>query len=101
MASPFAVFRRNQKLLLAIVAIGAMIAFVFLQPLVQYMSRSGVVENPVVVETEYGPLKQTDLYGMIETRRMADLLLRNLTTATVEEAVRRDSSTLAVATRSP
>ena len=86
MANPFSVFRRNQKLMLAIVTIGAMFAFVFLQPLVQYMGQRAAPENPVVVETEYGPFKQADLYGLIDSRRVADAFLRKVTAATVDKA---------------
>ena len=40
--------------MMAVVALGAILAFVFLQPLMQYMGSSGKPQNPVVVETIQG-----------------------------------------------
>lgn len=77
MASPFSVFRRNQRVLLAIVAITAMVAFVFLDPVMKYVSgRSGRIENPVVVQTSYGPLTQMQLESLRVSRDMVDRFLR-------------------------
>ncbi|HTM54058.1 MAG TPA: hypothetical protein VL175_08520 [Pirellulales bacterium] len=77
MASPFSVFRRNQRVLLAIVAITAMVAFVFLDPVMKYVSgRSGRIENPVVVETSYGALTQMQLESLRVSRDMVDRFLR-------------------------
>ena len=54
MASPFSVFRKNQKLMLAVLTILAMFGFVFLPIVLQNMGGEAAV-NPVVVKTsKYG-----------------------------------------------
>jgi hypothetical protein len=59
------------------VAITAMVAFVFLDPVMKYVSgRTGRVENPVVVETSYGALTQAQLEGLRVSRDMVDRFLR-------------------------
>ena len=83
MASPFAVFRRNQKVLLAIVAISAMVAFVFLDPLMKYIGPSQKVENPVVVETKYGALTHSQLDQLLQQRQIVERFLRMATSQTV------------------
>lgn len=83
MASPFTVFRKNQKVLLAIVAITAMVAFVFLDPLMKYVGRTTKVENPVVVETRYGELTHGQLEGLRASRELVDRFLRMATAQTV------------------
>ncbi len=84
MASPFAVFRRNQKILLAVVGIGAMVAFVFLDPLTRYMGRNAKQENPVVVQTRYGALTQSELGAMRQSRELVELFLRNVSIQTID-----------------
>lgn len=64
MASPFAAFRKRQKLWMAIACLLAIIAFVFLQNLSLLDMRGGGQEDPVVVKTKtYGNLKRSDLGG--------------------------------------
>jgi hypothetical protein len=87
-ASPFAVFRRNQKILLAVLGIGAMIAFVFLDPLMKYVGRSGKQENPVVVETKYGALKESDLANMRASRELLEAFLQRVSSETISAQVR-------------
>lgn len=87
-ASPFTVFRKNQKIMLAVVAILAMVAFVFLDPLMKYMGRSARQENPVVVKTTYGVLTQSELYSMVESRKLVEFFLKRLTAAAVNEQVK-------------
>lgn len=79
MASPFSVFRKNQKVLMAVFGVAAMIAFVFLSPLAQYMG-GGRPEggNPVVVETKYGDLKASELDGLEYQRQLVDRFLQDL-----------------------
>jgi hypothetical protein len=66
MASPFRIFRKHQKQMLAILTVLAMFAFVFMgQKGCDYgMSRGPA--NPVVVTTsQFGSLRQSDLQNMI------------------------------------
>src|SRR5262249_37580398 len=77
MASPFAVFRRNQRVLLAVVGVLAMVAFVFLGPLSQYSGgRAPTGVDDVVVETKYGPIRKAGLENLVRTRELVDLFLR-------------------------
>jgi len=81
MASPFAVFRKHQKLMLAILTILAMFGFVFLPIILQGMGMRQV-KNPVVVSTEmFGDLKEYDLRQMVERRRAVVKFLRNVAAA--------------------
>jgi hypothetical protein len=83
-ASPFAVFRRNQRVLLAVVAISAMIAFVFLDPVMKYVGGSARrIDNPIVVETKFGPLTYGQLESMRASRELVDRFLRAVTQETV------------------
>ncbi|MCX7428634.1 MAG: hypothetical protein NTW96_23790 [Planctomycetia bacterium] len=79
MASPFTVFRKHQKVLIAVAGLMAMIAFVFLPMVLQSMGHRGAAANPVVVSTKQcGNLKDSDLYRMRGRRQR---LLRFLETA--------------------
>jgi hypothetical protein len=82
-ASPFAVFRRNQRILVAIAGITAMVAFVFLDPVMKYVGRTTKAENPVVVETRYGGLTGSQLEGMRYSRDVVDRFLQLVTRQTV------------------
>ena len=68
MASPFSIFRKYQKAMIAFLALLAMVAFVFLDAMnTSLKSRSA--ENPVAVSTKrYGDLKESDL-GRLRSRR--------------------------------
>jgi hypothetical protein len=87
-ASPFAIFRRNQKIMLAVVGIGAMIAFVFLDPVTRYMSGTRAPENPVVVETKYGALKESDLANLRATRELVEIFLKRASAETVTAQIK-------------
>jgi len=72
MASPFRIFRKHQKFLMATLGIMAIIAFTILGIVLQILQghdRPGS-KNPVVVTTEkYGDLHEIDLDRMREIRR--------------------------------
>ncbi len=88
MASPFAVFRKNQKTMLAVAGVVIIMAFVFGDPLVSYMGGRGTrqQENPVVVETRYGDLRDRDLEGLRYQRQIVDnFLLRVIEQSTVKQ----------------
>jgi len=88
-ASPFSVFRKNQKILMATFGVAAMIAFVFLGPLSQYMG-GGRPEggNPVIVETKYGDLKASELQGLEYQRELVNRFIEALV---VESAAKQFS----------
>ena len=85
MASPFHLFRRNQKLMLAILTLMAMFAFVFLDPLFRYLGSNQAPVNPVVAETKYGDLKRSDIEHLEGTRRLVEIFLKKLAVKTVEK----------------
>jgi len=72
-------FRKNQKILMAVFGVAAMIAFVFLGPLSQYMG-GGRPEggNPVIVETKYGDLKASELQGLEYQRELVNRFIEAL-----------------------
>lgn len=71
MASPFSIFRKHQKAFLAVLALLAMIAFVFLSGPVFDSLTSSAVRNPVVVSTKsYGNLTEADLANLIRQQTM-------------------------------
>ena len=84
MASPFAVFRRNQRVLLATAGVLAIIAFVFLDPRLTGML-TGKTNNPVIVKTAYGDLHRAELSYLRTNRRIVENFLRQL----VGESVRK------------
>jgi hypothetical protein len=75
MASPFTVFRRNQKVLLAITGILAMIAFVFLGTCVQSPGPVQAYENPTVVSWKYGDITEGEMADRIAMRRVLNHFL--------------------------
>lgn len=70
MASPFTVFRKNQKVLLAITGILAMIAFVFLGTCVQSPSPVQAHDNPAVVTWKYGEITEYEMENRLGMRRI-------------------------------
>ena len=65
MSSPFKVFRKHQKLLLAIAGLMAIISFVILPIVLQNLGMRQSSKNPVVATTtKYGDLKQSDMAGL-------------------------------------
>jgi len=84
-ASPFSIFRRNQKIMLAIVAIGAMVAFVFLDPVMRYVGGGpNKQQNPVVVETRFGSLTQNELANLRYSREIVDRFLQQVISTVVQ-----------------
>jgi len=64
MASPFRVFRKHQKVLIATLGLMAMIAFLFLPIIMERMGQQSVA-NPVVVKTKkFGNITQRELEFM-------------------------------------
>jgi len=79
MASPFEIFRRHQRVLLACVGVLAMIAFVFVSPFAQYGGGGRTLSDPVVVETkDLGDLRESDLQSLRWNHRLAFIFLRDL-----------------------
>ncbi len=70
MASPFAVFRKHQKILIATLGLLAMIAFVFLPMILKGLGEGGPSKDPVVVKSNYGDLTERQLQNMQYRRRV-------------------------------
>ena len=69
MASPFSIFRKNQKVMLAVITILAMFAFVFL-PIFMDQMGSTRAQNPVAVKTsKYGELHESSIENFLEDHR--------------------------------
>ena len=70
MASPFSVFRKHQKFLMALACLLAIIAFVFLPILGDTLGlRSGRPENKVVVTSKYGDLRESSVSALLRQHR--------------------------------
>lgn len=76
MASPFAKFRKNQKVFMAILGVMVMIAFLILPPILDY-SRQQSAPNPDVVTTRYGTLTERDLNKLGQQRILANQFINN------------------------
>jgi hypothetical protein len=76
MASPFTIFRKNQKLLLAGLTLMAMFSFVFLDVLTRFgggRGGSSAQADDVVVTTSEGALTESDLDVIRRDRMVASV----------------------------
>ena len=76
MASPFSVFRKKQKLMLAVLALLAILAFVFL-PVISDLQYAGSGQtNAVVVKTSaYGELRESEVEALRHQRQKVLVVL--------------------------
>ena len=68
MPSPFRVFRKHQKALLASAGLMAMISFVFLPIILERLSTQRVKDVPVVTTKQYGQIAESHLQQLIRQR---------------------------------
>ncbi|MGD9719658.1 MAG: hypothetical protein AB7O59_00390 [Pirellulales bacterium] len=73
--------------MLAVVGIGAMVAFVFLDPLMNYLGRSSGPQDPVVVETRYGDYTESQLSAIRQSRELVDIFLAQAAAATIDAQI--------------
>ena len=66
MASPFSLFRKHQKFLMALACLLAIIAFVFLPNLGNLGGQSQSPANQVVVTSKYGDLHERDIAALLQ-----------------------------------
>jgi len=71
MASPFALFRRHERLMMATVGLMAILAFVFLDPFTGRDTQDKG-QNPVVVTTKYGKITVAELERMRRQKQLAN-----------------------------
>jgi len=76
MASPFSKFRKNQKLMMAILGVLVMVAFLILPTLLEFSQNTGTT-NTDVVSTSYGVLTELDLQNMAKRRDLANKFINN------------------------
>jgi hypothetical protein len=69
MASPFTVFRKNQKILMAMACLLAIIAFVFLPNLGNFGLGDRGRKNEVVLACNYGDLRESDVWALLQHHR--------------------------------
>src|SRR5437016_2735635 len=77
MATAFTVFRKNQRAMMAVVGILCMIAFTIggVMSSTFDIGRSGTRDDPVAVTTVNGPMRESDLQQLRETRRLLNLFM--------------------------
>jgi hypothetical protein len=80
MASPFALFRKHERWMMAILGVMAMVAFVFLGPLLDFRGMRGAnAQDPVVAETKlYGDIRESDLARMLMARNLANRFVQQV-----------------------
>lgn len=83
MANPFSIFRKRQKLFLAIAGVGAMGAFIFLPILGRIMQddRQGI---STVVTTKYGVIDEREMSALQQQRKVSNAFFRQLWQLTLE-----------------
>lgn len=91
MASPFAVFRKQQKTMLAVLGVVCMIAFVFGSTQCTGPT-TGPQANAVVASTKYGDLREGDLYEMRMESLAVDRFLTALVGRTAQAMVEEQQS---------
>jgi SurA N-terminal domain len=73
MASPFSLFRKHERLMMAVLVLMAMIAFVFMDPIFGVRSGRTRAQDPVVAETAlYGDIHESDMQRMLSGRALAN-----------------------------
>jgi hypothetical protein len=87
MASPFSVFRRNQKIMITVVGVMAMFAFIFLDPLFRMLGGTRGPENPVIVRTNFGKFRAADLAMLRQQRGMVENFLGRVAALRVQKAI--------------
>ena len=78
MASPFRVFRKKQKVMIAALAILTMFAFVILPNLDRaFQGRGSAADNPVMIEWTYGEIRSRELFHKVQARRILQAFLND------------------------
>jgi hypothetical protein len=88
MASPFSIFRRNQRVLMAVSGVMAMIVFVFIGPVSQYwFGRKVGGENPILVKTNSHNYYASELSQIMNSRRVLENFLARVAVERVQKAM--------------
>ena len=70
MASPFRMFRKNQKVMMAVITVLAMFAFVFMGSWSKMGGPSNEIQNPEVFTWKYGTVRRSDIQNQRYLRQM-------------------------------
>ena len=77
MASPFSIFRKHERVMMALICVLAMFAFVFVGPIFDTRSGRGP-QDPVAAETKlYGDIHESDLMRMRAGRSLANQFVQH------------------------
>lgn len=87
MASPFSIFRKNQKVMLALLTLLAMFGFVFIPIIMQMGEGRASSKNPVAVKTKlFGDLQESDLARLRASRQKVRAVLIQLGEIALQKA---------------
>src|SRR5580704_8603727 len=85
MASPFAVFRRNQRAMIAVLGVVTILLFVIGDPLSKIIGRARAGNNPLVVKTNFGNYTRSDLAAIEQQRKLVEIFLQRVVAARVDK----------------
>ena len=88
MANPFSIFRKRQKLFLAIAGVGAMVSFILLPPVMRMMEGDGGGAAGTVVSTKYGDIGERQMSTLIQQRQISNTFFQQLLQLTLEAMAR-------------
>ncbi len=83
MANPFSIFRKRQKLFLAIAGVGAMGAFIFL-PILSRIMEDDSRGTGVVVTTKFGSIDERQMSSLLQQRKISNTFFQQLLQLTLE-----------------
>ena len=78
MANPFSIFRKRQKLFLAIAGVGAMVSFILLPPVMRMMDGGGGGAAGTVVTTKYGNIGEREMSVLLQQRQISNTFFQQL-----------------------
>jgi len=78
MASPFSIFRKQRKLMIAVLTLLAMFAFVFIPILMERMGGQAVRDEVVASTVKFGKLRQSDVSALMRQRQGVLAVLTNV-----------------------
>jgi hypothetical protein len=69
MASPFSIFRKKQKMMIAVLGVMVMLAFVFIPIIMERMGGQAVRDEVVASTVKFGKLRQSDVGALMRQRQ--------------------------------
>lgn len=87
MSKPMYWFRRNQKVLLAVVGVIVIVGFTVAEPLARMIPGMRGNQNPVVVRTNFVDLRESELHQMVQSRMLLNTFLEAVATTAANRMV--------------